>query len=383
MIEYKILIASAISQSCFYQDDKIVETKANEFKYFMALLYLYRKNLLDQNAGDKVFIEDGEVLTTKKKKKLKINPEFENFTVNIEMGEFNTMDVVKNNDYKLLKGYLEDKLYCQHIEVDILGTKKLVDNTRIDIIDTISIEDNILEIKFTNEFVKMVIHNELYYMEVDLKNIFELKSYKAQKLYLLVKDYSSDPKKYVNVNKIQLEMIIGKMPNKTPLANLCKTISSKTDMKISIGDGVGNKLKKYKISFGNISSNTSSNKSQGKPKPKAKDIELWKEAQSETKAWIEKGNIVNNKVAYATKIYNDKVKEEEKKPNPDELKEAKDILDNSDIMDFKNILESEYNNHIGMKDYKLYFVFDESKPTITKNAIETVKVLGSLESKYQ
>ena len=179
-----------------------------------------------------------------------LNPEFNNFTVQIELIEFEAMSVVSNNDYTLLKAYLEDKLDLQYIEIDILGTKKLTDNTRIAIIDTLTIDnDNILEITFTTEFVKMILHCEKYWMNVNLENVFDLTSHKAQKLYLLVKDYSTHPNGYIQVSSKQLKMMIGKLPQKATRDNLCKTISDNTDMKISIGDPTGNKSKKYQINF--------------------------------------------------------------------------------------------------------------------------------------
>ena len=248
MAKHELFIPSAISQSCFYQDDKIIIPEANEFNYFIALLYLYRTNLIKENTGIKIFIDqDTEELTSKKKKKQMLNPKFNNFTVEIEMSEFQELGVVNNNTYSLLKTYLQDKLNLQYIEVDILGTKKVVDNTRIDIVDNFTIDNNILEITFTYEFVKMILHCDIFWMEVNLYNIFNLTSYKAQKLYLLVKDYSSLHNGYIQVSKKYLEMIIGKMPQKATQISLCKTITTKTDMEISIGKPIGNKLKKYSI----------------------------------------------------------------------------------------------------------------------------------------
>lgn len=63
----------------------------------------------------------------------------------------------------------------------------------------------------------------------------------------------------------------------------------------------------------------------------------------------------------------------------DDIGEAKENLDNIDIKDFAEMLESKYKDFVGMKDYKLIYVFDENKPSITNNALETVEVLSSLE----
>ena len=101
MAKHELFIPSAISQSCFYQDGEITIPKSNEFNYFIALLYLYRNNLLEQNTGVNIFIDDGKKLTSKNKPKQILNPKFNNFTVQIEMIEFEMLGVVSNNDYTL------------------------------------------------------------------------------------------------------------------------------------------------------------------------------------------------------------------------------------------------------------------------------------------
>jgi len=389
MAQYELHIPSAISQSCFYQDGEIRTPKPNEFNYFIALLYLYRTNLIEQNSGTNIFIEDGEKLTSKQNPKQMLNPDFNQFTVQIELSEFDNMGVVSNNDYTLLKTYLEDKLDLQYIEIDILGTKKLTDNTRIAIIDTLTIDnDNILEITFTTEFVKMILHCEKYWMNVNLENVFDLTSHKAQKLYLLVKDYSTHPDKCVQVSSKQLEMIIGEIPQKQTRDNLCKTISDNTDMKISIGKPIGNKLKKYKINFSenkNAKKQTKSKqKPKSKPKPKEIDENLLATARAKTEASIKKGNIVNDKEVFTWSIYHKLVKEQKhqlKQPNKEALEEAKEALDKIIMKDYSILLMKKYSDYIGIKDYKLYYLYgdDENKPFITNNALETLEVLNSLK----
>ncbi|PHS59118.1 MAG: hypothetical protein COB17_00880 [Sulfurimonas sp.] len=385
MAEHELFIPSAISQGCFYKNDEIIIPEANEFNYFIALLYLYRKKLIDDNSGIKIFIEqDTKELTSKKKPKQMLNPEFNNFTVQIEMIDFQELGVVNNNTYTLLKTYLEDKLNIHHIKIDILGTKKLVDKTRIKIVDNLTIDDdNILEITFTDEFVKMILHCEKYWMNVNLENIFDLTSHKAQKLYLLVKDYAGHQNGYIQVSKKQLEMIIGKIPQKATRDNLCKTITAKTDMEISIGDPSGYKLKKYKISFsenGNVKRRTKSKqKSKSKSKPKEIDENLFAEAKAKTEASIKRGNIVDDKEDFTWGIYHKLVKKQKHQPNQKELEEAKEKLNGIDIKGFQEVLKNEYGCFVGMKEYKLFDVFDTNKPPITNNALETVKVLSALE----
>ena len=62
------------------------------------------------------------------------------------------------------------------------------------------------------------------------------------------------------------------------------------------------------------------------------------------------------------------------------IEEAKLVLDELDFTLFGELLMTEYNDMIGIKDYKLYYIFDETKPAITNNAKETYDVLLALEN---
>lgn len=63
----------------------------------------------------------------------------------------------------------------------------------------------------------------------------------------------------------------------------------------------------------------------------------------------------------------------------DLIKESKIALDEINIKDFADRLERVYLDFVGMKDYKLVYIFDESKPPITNNALETYRVLEELD----
>lgn len=63
----------------------------------------------------------------------------------------------------------------------------------------------------------------------------------------------------------------------------------------------------------------------------------------------------------------------------DLIQEAKSAIDEIDIKDFSEMLQKQYKDYIGMKDYKLYYLFDETKPHITNSALETYRVLEELE----
>lgn len=62
----------------------------------------------------------------------------------------------------------------------------------------------------------------------------------------------------------------------------------------------------------------------------------------------------------------------------DMIEEAKLVLDDFDIKPFMDKLINKYNDFIGLKDYKLIYLFDETKGDITKNALETYNILETL-----
>ncbi len=62
----------------------------------------------------------------------------------------------------------------------------------------------------------------------------------------------------------------------------------------------------------------------------------------------------------------------------DEISEAEYELDGIDIKDFVDLLKTEFEDYVGMKEYKLYYIFDTNKPLITNNALETINLLDKL-----
>ena len=64
----------------------------------------------------------------------------------------------------------------------------------------------------------------------------------------------------------------------------------------------------------------------------------------------------------------------------DLIDEAKPIIDSVDINEYSVELQEKYGDYVGLKDYKLYYVFDETKPNITNTAKETFDVLLSLDA---
>ena len=95
-----------------------------------------------------------------------------------------------------------------------------------------------------------------------------------------------------------------------------------------------------------------------------------------------KGTNIKNEKAYlrttcASIIEENKEIEEQNKQDK-EQEEFKEILDSIDIPDFTDLLKEKYEDYVGMKDYKLYYIFDIHKPLITNNAIETFEILDKL-----
>jgi len=64
----------------------------------------------------------------------------------------------------------------------------------------------------------------------------------------------------------------------------------------------------------------------------------------------------------------------------DLIEESKEVLDNTDLSKFNDALSIKYGDLVGMTDYKLGFVFDDTQAPLTSNAYETYLVLEELKS---
>ena len=64
-------------------------------------------------------------------------------------------------------------------------------------------------------------------------------------------------------------------------------------------------------------------------------------------------------------------------------KQFKEQIDNIDIKDYGESLMQMYGDVIGLKDYKLIYVFDETKPALTNNAQETYDILLKLDNEKE
>ena len=90
-------IPSAINHSCFFNyKDELVHLSEVETNYWFALLYLYRKNLLQLNKKQKIFLDED---------KKTLNPDYDIFRTQIKLSSFNALGITGNSSYKKLERF--------------------------------------------------------------------------------------------------------------------------------------------------------------------------------------------------------------------------------------------------------------------------------------
>ena len=182
------------------------------------------------------------------------NEDVEIKPIEIDLSEFHEFDVVKAGKYGDLRPFLK-KLEELYIRTNLFGKKKDVEKgENIKIIDSIKWcdeKETELDIIFTQEFVTIFLHTPNYFMEVDLKKLFELSGKYTKLLYLLFYDYREnwmmvDGKKVttwpgiVKLRKTDINELIGVIPTKRELDGYTKQINDKTDITVNYkpsGDG--------------------------------------------------------------------------------------------------------------------------------------------------
>jgi len=277
-----------------------------EINYFYSLLYLYRKYLLKQS-------KTTVLEKSKSTRKYKIHPEFENFKVKIELQQFNELGVVNNNSYIDLKVFFSI-LNQIKIKVNILGKNREVKSELIKMIKTYKVDKKkVLHIKFTDEFVRMIIHTENYFMKVDLDILFSLSGYKSKKLYLLMKDYKNLKNGCINISGENLTRLIGKIPTPKIFNSSIDKINTTEgmDIKIEYPAPEGISLREYQFKFKDLSKTV---KSKPTPKPQIKeeeiDEELMKQSQKITDRKIKEGKLSEDKRGgYQHTVYENLLKE--------------------------------------------------------------------------
>jgi len=353
MSTYKLNIPTVISHSNFILDGEVVHILEKELNYFYSLLYLFRENIQKQS--------DVTIFLKEENKKV-INPQFKNFKVKIELLEFDDIGVVNNYTYEELKVFIEI-LSMIKIRTNILKKNKSYNTQTIDIIESQKIDkDNILYLKFTDEFVNLFLHTEKYFMEVDLSLLFRISGYKAKSLYLTIKDYSNYKNKCIAISKENLNSLIGIIPSKKTFENLIDNLNKTEymDMNFEYPKDNGKKLKEYKFKYKKLTKN---NTSKLIPKKEKINTEVMDEAKKEVQKQKNKGTKIQNEKGYTQTVYNQKIKEiNSKKPKEKTETDLKvDEWIQSQILKLKETenLQYQHNNYLVLSiGNAIYFIDD-------------------------
>jgi hypothetical protein len=255
-------IPSAISQS-FFADQKgeEVELSERDIIYFYYLIFLYREELLYKKRN--ILLNNGD--------KYSRNETVNYDSVEIELNEFQKYGVVSHHKYEDIRSSI-NKLPELSIIANMFGkNQNMSKGEEIRVVDTFSWDKTLLTIKFTDDFVNLIVHTEKYFMKVDLYYLLNLNGRKAMLLYLLLKDYSRIKKKHLR--KDELEALIGKIPQKNVFDGIIKQINIETDIMISyMASGI--RKKKYKFTINKKKSKPSENKNKPKPTVNKEEINV-------------------------------------------------------------------------------------------------------------
>lgn len=392
----KILnIPTAISHSCFTFFGEIIHLKEKELNYFYSLLYLYRENIKDESKK-KIFTKIGNKHT--------LNEAFETIPVRIELSQFDSLGVVHNKTYKDLKHFII-KLNNRRIVINILGKDKRLDIKPLKMIEEYRIEDNVLYLKLTEEFLRLFLHTEKYYMSVNLNLLFRIKGYKSKRLYLMVKDYKNYKNECIKITQENFEKIIGRIPSKETIQTVIDGINTVmvdndknniSDIKIEYPSVEGNKIKKYEFKFRDLSK---SNPIPSIKKPKTViNTEIMEKTQKKIQKMKEKGKKFDNEAGYIQTVYKKEVEIYEKsiqisepKPKTDtELLIDKWIEDEITKLKQTNNIQFKHYNYLCIvlpsnddkkdeflmdREYKLFYYGDFDRKRRTHSSEETYDFL--------
>ena len=221
-------IPSAINHSCFFDyKNELIHLSEAETNYWYALIYLYRTNLLKENKKQKIFLDNG---------KKTLNPDFNIFKTKIKLSSFNSLGITGKASYKKLERFLLNLTFSK-LEVNILGKHKEIKCRKINITNSLYIdENNELHIELSKKLATALLHTKSYFMKVDLDVLFKISGYKAKRLYLLSKDYYNMPTREIPIIKKDLELFIGKIPDKGIFQKVIDIVSDDklSDISISI-----------------------------------------------------------------------------------------------------------------------------------------------------
>lgn len=235
------------------------------------------------------------------------------------------------------------------------------------------------------------VFNATPHTQLKIKTVAKLNSITSKKLYELLVDYSF--KKYNNsttdrIYSVEFNKLKGilNIPNNTAskvasqfkknyLMKAIEDINKNTDMTITSNTHIKQKGVVTIVFAFNFSEDTQEEipiEEQIRLNKK-KEIALTRLEQSK------KYQIINNEEAWLKKtiesITDEYLEEQE------EIEICKEHLDVVDIKKYSTLLMERYNDVVGIKDYKLFYVFEDK--FITNNAIETFDILFTLSEKLK
>jgi len=369
MDKLELIIPSPISQSLFMERDKFINLNGSEINYFYLLLYLYKEKLLEISG---VLDNDGNDNFT-------LNQDKDDYSVEIKLWWFNEYKAVQSNKYEKLKNFLK-KLQNYLIVINVLEKNKVDGIEKIKLVKSYSISKATINIEFNKSFLEKYIVYGSQFMAVDLNNLIKIRGEKTKLLYLLLKDYSN-LKKGKNLTVEQLMLIFGCQEIKENIIEkYVEKINALNDIKVNLDvvGPAGEKIYKFKFEKEEVKSETTKSNEDNPLSDFSEDTQ--NKAYERMKKEQADGTVVKNEIPYLLKTCKSIVEEEKyKEEQANKYKREKKVLDNLDIKDFKDMLLAKYNDYVSIKDYKLLYLFDEDKPLITNNALETLEILEALE----
>ena len=250
--------------------------------------------------------------------------------------------------------------------------RKQMNTSRFPLITRIEHDNksNIIEVRLEHELIFGWIFQVLPFNRVLIKQQTYLTTMYAKQIYALCSDYRNLGKFSMEFEKLK-NLLQLKAPNLSQLKGnflnrAIKEINDKTDFNITNlygkkSDGVTHvhfeftieEVKEEKLSHMEIKKRTIAL------------IRLEQTKQFQTikneEAWLKKT---------ISSITDEFIEQQE------QIEEAKPLIDAIDIKDYGERLMIKYGDIVGIKDYKLYYVFEDK--LITDNALETYRVLEEL-----
>lgn len=250
-----------------------------------------------------------------------------------------------------------------------------------------------IKVAISNYIAQRYMNNKSYFSKMFLKIQFSLKSKYSKLLYELMKDYEGISKTielesiYDLLNVTEQKQRNWSIFRANILDKSIKEINTMTDIEVSYttiktipNEG---RLQVTALTFNSISQNLDRLVDLKIEQPIEEQIKFNKKKAialirlEQSKKFTE----INNEEAWLKKTI-ESITDEfiEQQDLIEEAKEKLDELDSEMLKIFGKLLMDEYKDVVTIKDYKLQFVFDESKSPITNTAKETYDILLELEN---